>query len=986
MNAPAGADDDIQRIYGPLKMKGHRCMRHGIEKLLKNMMLVTLISFNFLYSQVIWSDPEYPTQNDSIIIYVDPTQALDGRKINIGETIYAHTGVTTSEGRWQNVVAGWSENITKAQLSYQGSNVYKLVIGKIDEYYGSSEPVSELCFVFRSADGARQTEDLFLPVYEAGLSVVILEPVLPASGNIFSGPQDSISIKAMVLKQNSVLSSFVLMHGSDTLAHTLKDTLKYTLYSSSMPAGPSSLLFEAKAFGNLESRQSLNLVIHPPVNTDPRPAGVEDGIHYSDQSVILSLFAPGKDFIYVLGDFNNWSYAPEYLMNKYEASPDSSLFWLELQGLTPDTEYAFQYEVDGEIRVADPYSELILDPWNDRYIPSAVYPGLKPYPAEKTWEAVSVLNRKSSSFQWSDSAYVRPARENLIIYELLIRDFIADHDLKTLVDSLDYLQRLGINTIELMPVNEFEGNDSWGYNPSFYFAPDKYYGRSEDLKYFINEAHRRGMAVVIDMVLNHSYNQSPLVRLYNNGGYSGPSSDNPWYNVTAPHTDFGWGSDFNHESVHTEYFVDRVNRYWVEEYHVDGYRYDFTRGFTNKSGYSGAYDASRVAIIKRMANAVWEKYPETYIILEHLTDDNNEMKELSQSNMLIWGGAGTNYNYNEATMGWHDGGKSDFSWSFYKSRGWLKPHLVSYMESHDEERLMYKNLKWGNGSGSYSIKDPGTALDRQKLAAAFFLTLPGPKMIWQFGELGYDYSINYDFQTNSVPDDDYARTWPKPVRWDYTEDPDRYEIYETYRSLIHLRNEIPAFTSAASAVNLDVDAAVKSIRISGTGAAEIVGNFDVVPRTVNLSFVHPGTWYDYFSGEELNVEAAVNITLAPGDFRIYTDRRVENPAEGILTGFEEEDQELAEAFVLGRAYPNPFNPVINLPFHLGSRTAITVNIYDISGRLVDSILNAELEAGDHSVTWSGRQRSGIQLPSGVYIVKYSTGDSVVRTQKILMLK
>ena len=97
---------------------------------------------------------------------------------------------------------------------------------------------------------------------------------------------------------------------------------------------------------------------------------------------------------------------------------------------------------------------------------------------------------------------------------MLLRDFLAAHDWNTLTDTLDYFTELGINAIELMPVSEFEGNESWGYNPSFYFAADKYYGPASDLKVFIDSCHGQGIAVILDMVLNHSYGQSPLVQLY----------------------------------------------------------------------------------------------------------------------------------------------------------------------------------------------------------------------------------------------------------------------------------------------------------------------------------------------------------------------------------------------------------------------------------------------------------------------------------------
>jgi 1,4-alpha-glucan branching enzyme len=93
------------------------------------------------------------------------------------------------------------------------------------------------------------------------------------------------------------------------------------------------------------------------------------------------------------------------------------------------------------------------------------------------------------------------------------------------------------------------------------------------------------MAVIIDMVLNHSYGQSPMVRLYWDNQLSRPAANNPWYNTVSPNPVFSWGYDFNHESIHTKNFVDRVNKFWIKEFKVDGFRFDFTKGFTNTRGW-----------------------------------------------------------------------------------------------------------------------------------------------------------------------------------------------------------------------------------------------------------------------------------------------------------------------------------------------------------------------------------------------------------------
>ena len=105
---------------------------------------------------------------------------------------------------------------------------------------------------------------------------------------------------------------------------------------------------------------------------------------------------------------------------------------------------------------------------------------------------MSVLQSNAPAYTFTTTNFQRPARANLVVYELHLRDFIARHDYRTLTDTLRYLQRLGVNAIELLPVNEFENNNSWGYNPSFYFAPDKYYGTANDFKRFIDVCPQPG--------------------------------------------------------------------------------------------------------------------------------------------------------------------------------------------------------------------------------------------------------------------------------------------------------------------------------------------------------------------------------------------------------------------------------------------------------------------------------------------------------------
>jgi 1,4-alpha-glucan branching enzyme len=584
------------------------------------------------------------------------------------------------------------------------------------------------------------------------------------------------------------------------------------------------------------------------------PAGAKDGVVFINNgtSAIVSLYAPNKKSVSLIGEFNNWSATATPMKN----TTDGNYWWVQIDNLNPGTEYAYQFYVDGNLKVADPYCEKVLDPDNDQYITAATYPNLKTYPTGKTTGIVSIMQANQPVYGWKNSNFTRPDRNNLVIYELLIRDFTSDHNYASTLAKLDYLTGLGINAIELMPVNEFEGNLSWGYNPSFYFAPDKYYGTKTALQNFIDECHGRGIAVIMDMVLNHSFGQSPMVQLYFDG--SKPTTNSPWFNVDAKHP-FNVGYDFNHESLATKKFSKDVMKFWMQQYKIDGFRFDLSKGFTQKASTDDSqfrlYDASRIAIWKDYNAYIKSLDPNFYVILEHFAEESEE-KVLADDGMMLWNNL--NVNMNEATMGWL--GNSNFQWGFYASHGFTRPDgLVTYGESHDEERLNYKNITYGNASGSYTIiGNLATSLKREELAAAFLFSIPGPKMIWQFGELGYD--INIDFN---------GRTGEKPIKWDYYSDPNRKALYDAYAKFIRLKKNNSIFNSGTSTYNLA--GGIKYIKLTeGSNTVVVVGNFDVVSQTANIDFGTAGSWVDAV-GNNVNLATSTYAqTLAPGEYHIFS--------------------------------------------------------------------------------------------------------------------
>lgn len=906
-----------------------------------HILLYTLCIAGTSIAQVVLTDPQVPVSNLPVTIVFNAAQG-NGELAGYNGEVYAHTGVitnlSTQPSNWRYVVSSWGVNTDETRMTRIGPDLYSLdITPSIREYYGvaENEDIEQLAFVFRSEEpvGAEYLVgrdgdggDIFIDVLEEGLNIVFLSPsVDPVILSL--GQSLLVNVQANDASKISLFMDEVL------LEEVSGNSLEYTVIASDFETH----LLKAVAENSTASvADSFFFTTRPEIEVAPLPEGVRDGINYIDEeSVVLSLLAPGKEFVYVLGDFNTFMVNNNHYM---KMTPDGERFWLQINGLIPGWEYAFQYYIDGELRIADPYSDKILDPFFDEYISEETYPGLKAYPLSRTFGQVSVFQTNQEPYQWVVEQFETPAVTDLVIYELLVRDFTDKHAYEGVIEKLDYLEDLGVNAIELMPVNEFEMNSSWGYNPSFYFAPDKYYGPKNELKRLIDECHQRGIAVIMDMVLNHSYGQSPLVQMYMEGG--APAEDNPWYNRehNFANTNAHWGFDFNHESPYTEAFVDSVLAYWMNEYHFDGYRLDFTKGFSNtwhpsSDEWGSNYDQDRIDNLKRIANAVWDNRENAILILEHLAE-NLEDKVLANFGFLMWGNM--NNNYAEASMGYHDSNKSDLSGVSYKKRGWTYPHLVGYMESHDEERIMYKNVTWGNSAGwSYNIMDTSVALSRIRLISAFFYTVPGPKMIWQFGELGYDYSIDYN-----------GRLGEKPVRWDYYDDWRRNYNYKFISSLIALTKEQDVFETPD--FEMEVATAMKSIRLFGDSTHVVIaGNFDITAGTIQPVFSHTGLWFEYFSGDTLDVsDPDMVLELLPGEYRLYSDRHFGTPDIG--TGIGSHGPEEGSG-LQGYIYPNPAADETSLHFKLEKAQQVGVSLFNMHGKQLLRMPGRTYSAGSHRV-------------------------------------
>ena len=416
---------------------------------------------------LISTDPAFVTEamtEDITIILNTAGTAAEGFT---GE-LYAHTGVLTTDsattGDWKHVLAEWGTNIPECKLERKEDNIWHYTIkGGVHAWYNvpETETVTHIAFVFRSADSKIEVKDngadIFVELAKEGMSVKFLTP---KHGDIYQ-VGDEITVQT----QQQATTNVKLYKNDTAVAETGGATLTYTY----TPTEAEDIVFKVVATDGKETiEESVSVAVLGETETATRPAGVENGVNINGNEATFVLFAPGKKSVVLLGDFNEYAPSNEYMMKK-----DGNYFWTTVSGLEEGVEYGYQYLVDGAIKIGDPYATKILDPWNDKWIDASVYPNLKAYPSQYTSDIVSVFEINPTEYQWTVTDFERPAENSLAIYELLIRDFSEAGSIDAVTAKLDYLETLGVNAIELMPIQEFDGNDSWGYNPCFSFATDK---------------------------------------------------------------------------------------------------------------------------------------------------------------------------------------------------------------------------------------------------------------------------------------------------------------------------------------------------------------------------------------------------------------------------------------------------------------------------------------------------------------------------------
>ncbi len=782
-----------------------------------SMMLCVAI---FASAQVFTPSPsplQETSKNVKITFHADKQNVAGLKGLSSTTPLYAHIGVftTKSPSVWSYVKTDWPQsasdnkaNIEANKFKYVSENTYELNIGDIRTYFGitdQNETVTHICIIARTADGKAQTADNFVEVKPGGFQMTfnhseestIISKATTVTFNITTTEDSKIDLTVNGKSIASVANATSL-----SKAHTF--SAKGTYEVKATANNGSETKSEAITFIYMDAAVQQNY----PGGT-PKMGAVEN----ADGTVTFCLAAPGKKSVILVPSWDDYQTLDKNVM-KYQDYNGNRYFWTTVSGLDPNKEYPYYYVVDGTIKVGDPYAKLILDPYSDKWLDKSIYPNMINYPFDKGLDGImlAVYKGNRDKYNWKVKNFVAPDKKDLIIYELLFRDFTGTEGeangngtIRQAIAKIPYLKALGVNAVELMPIMEFDGNNSWGYNTNFYFAPDKAYGTPDDYREFIDLCHQNGMAVILDIVFNQSAGLHPWYQMY-------PIESNPFYNKEAPHA-YSVLNDWKQDNALVQQQWKDALKYWLTAYKVDGFRFDLVKGLGNNASYGGdteKYNQSRVDNMKALHAAMKEVNPNAYHINEHLagSQEENAMAADGQMNWANLSNASCQF-----VMGFSSGADCNRFMSTKDSRTWAS--TVSYAESHDEERMGYKQQAYA--TSSYIKGNHTNSMKRLGSIAAQMLLAPGAHMIWQFGELGADQTTK---DANGGND-----TSPKKVIWSYLDDDDRKGLHQSYTELCNLRKSNPDLFTETSLKVMNCNsgnwAAGRTIRLE-SGNKEII--------------------------------------------------------------------------------------------------------------------------------------------------------------------
>ena len=644
----------------------------------------------------------------------------------------------------------------------------------------------------------------------------------------------------------------------------------------------------------------------------------------------------------------------------------SSDDWWRNLDLPPGTyEYVYEFE-DGK---------RIYDPWG------------RQDGVEGTRFTVGPEGLTADNYVWHTTGWVRPPLNRLVIYELNVREAVAQSagqgGFKELISRLAHFNDLGVNAIELMPVTDY-GNVgpsnyfSWGYDVNQHFALEPSYGTPAEFKELVDSAHARGIAVIMDVVFNHMTDAAPLWQMLPDESY------NPYFKSATdlkPNEDaLTFFRDMNHWTSYTQEYIHTVLKMWIDDYRIDGFRYDFTQGI----GWDAVASDSALGI-QGWSNRIKNEYGDSvYQIAEHLPESpallmytglNSEWHDSFHDEIfkdLIPSQKPPFEDFSSLVLGLgaYPGNDVPATPSSY----WSRTQPVNATVTHDEQSLIYEMLNF------QGVTDTVEAIWRDKVYGTMMLASLGIPMLWQGMEYGESRGWKSDNEKLSY----------RPVQWNRAStDLGRYH-FQWYKALIYQRRYNPALYNGTMSILVRDDP--KRTIVWGfsdsVSSSQVVlaANCSSVADTIhNIQWLSTGVWHDVIDKTDLNVSSLPlpELIVRPYHAIIYTNMSdselnipvyVEQPKNAVVP----------EEYTLFQNYPNPFNPSTTIRFALPERAQVSLVIYDVLGRSVASLIQGARNRGTYNVTWDGRS-GGRPVSSGMYVAVLRINNRTL-SRKLLLVK
>ena len=691
------------------------------------------------------------------------------------------------------------------------------------------------------------------------------------------------------------------------------------------------------------------------------PGFLEFGPQQNDGLMYVSIMVPHHQFVQIkINNINDEENKSIFTLKK---DPNlSNVWWTELE--LPNGIYDYEYVLPNGATFPDPLSRMVRN--------------------NKTRIEIGAGGvTTADDYNWISANYLKPTLDTLVIYELHVDDFSAAGNgagtFQHVLEKLDYLKSLGINAIELMPISEFPGNHSWGYDPHIISAINDSYGTPEQFKYFVDQCHNMGIAVILDIIWNHIRSSSPLWQMQ-------PDYDlNPYIKhheeMNPNEAPESWGMlDIDHFNMNTIEYINKVHRIWVDEYKIDGFRFDAAAhlGWSVSQPDLGIYGWS---------NALYDHDSTVYQIAEHLPSNISLIEN-------------TNF-----SAGWHDSfhdrlkidSHNQYNSTMdimrqiiglYEYTNWGTPYsnftqAVKYMISHDEQSLIQEMVEFDN----FTMQQ---ALERDKFYSTILFTSNGIPMLWQGQEFGFKSGWTDQNQNGNWDEEKLSY---RPIDWNVLETENGQSHFEHYKKLIYLRKNNPAFSKGEfydlyryTNQGVVVYGYKDNRENSLNDQVVVIANFSSTDQSIlDVPFLSSGYWYNMFDSNDILHTADGNY----GNYYINAKHAIvytNNQYQLSTHSFSEEIESIVDSSINKIVpFPNPFNSSISIQIDTESRDMIRFSIYNVLGEMIFQKIENNITRGINKFSWNGRDSDGLEVPTGMYFILIKQND-ITFNKKIILMK